>query len=70
MATQKYQVLENRMISHAGVNYTGGDIVIDITPEKAEFHIKGKNLVPYVEEKAAIAAAPVTPPKEPKAPSK
>lgn len=68
MATQKYQVLENRMIAHAGVNYAPGDVV-ELALEKAKLHLDGKNITPY-EEKAAIAAAPATPPKEPKAPSK
>jgi hypothetical protein len=60
MATQKYQVPQNRMISHAGVDYTGGDIVTDIPPKKAKFHIKEKNLVPYSEDVAiALSDAPV-----------
>lgn len=68
MATQKYQVLENRMISHAGVNYIPGNIV-ELTPEKAKLHLDGKNITPY-EEKAAIAASPAKEIKETKAPVK
>ena len=59
MATQKYKVLENRMISHAGVNYIPGNIV-ELTPEKAKLHLDGKNIAPYSEDVAiALSNAPV-----------
>lgn len=57
MATQKYQVLQNRMISHAGVNYVPGNIV-ELTPEKAKLHLDGKNIAP-VESAIALSNAPI-----------
>ena len=57
---QRFKVPQNRMISHAGVSYYGGDIVTDIPPEKARFHLEHKNLVPYSEDVAiALSDAPV-----------
>lgn len=53
----KYQVLSNRMISHAGVDYHGGDIV-ELRPEKAKLHLEHNNIAPC-EETTAIALAPV-----------
>lgn len=56
----KYQVLSNRMISHAGVDYNGGDNV-ELRPEKAKLHLDHNNIAPFApcEETTAIALAPV-----------
>ena len=66
--TKEYKVLQNRMISHAGVNYAPGDVV-KLTPQKAKLHLDGKNIEP-IESAPVTPATTVTPPKESKTPSK